>query len=251
MEAHTDYRAIFMTLKEVMKAKGLTYARLARKIGTSEVTMKRVFSLGQSCTLDRLFKICDAIGVSFFDIVALAKQEDEVNYFLTSEQENHFASKPAHFAILKELIRGLTAEQIKKTWELEDSRYFKILRSLERLGLVDLLPENKVRIKVRGNIRMAHRGPLAKKILRPQINDFLDHIDVNIDNKDVCMHSAETELSEVHIKEFVTEIHALGAKYRARAFRDRNLLSPKKLKSVRWLFGFAPFQTDWRQWQDR
>lgn len=251
MEAHTDYRALFMTLKEVMKAKGFTYGLLASKIGTSEVTIKRIFSQGQSCTLDRLFEICEALGVSFFDIVALAKREEEVDYVLTLEQENHFAAKPAHFAILKELIRGVTAEQIKKFWELKDSDYFKILRSLEKLGLIDLLPENKVRIKIRGNIRMAHRGPLAKKILRPQINEFLNHIDRTLENKDVCMHSAETELSEAHIKEFVAEIHALGAKYRARAFRDRNLLSAKKLKSVRWLFGFAPFQTDWRQWQDR
>lgn len=39
-----------------------------------------------------------------------------------------------------------------------------------------------------------------------------------------------------HVAEFVDEINTLGAKYRARAFRDRNLLAPEKLKSVRWLF---------------
>lgn len=247
MEAHTDYLAVFLTLKEAMKAKGFTYSRLARKIGTSEVTIKRIFSQGQGCTLDRLFEICEAIGVSFFDIAALAKREEEVDYFLTHEQENHFAAKPAHFAIFKELLRGIPAHEIKKLWELDENRYFKILRSLEKLGLIDVLPENKVRLKVRGNIRMAHRGPLAKKILRPQINTFLDHVDDTLENKDVCMHSAEVELSEIHIKDLVAEIHALGTKYRARAFRDRSLLASKKLKSVRWLFCFAPFQTNWRQ----
>ena len=40
-----------------------------------------------------------------------------------------------------------------------------------------------------------------------------------------------------------------GAKYRIRAFRDRSLFSKEKLRSVRWLFAFAPFQTDWRQYK--
>jgi hypothetical protein len=102
-----------------------------------------------------------------------------------------------------------------------------------------------VKTKVAGNIRMSHRGPLARRILRPQIIHFLDHIDENLEDEDVCMHSAELELATAHIPEFVDEIHALGAKYRARAYRDKSLLAPKKLKSVRWLFAFAPFKTDW------
>jgi hypothetical protein len=63
------------------------------------------------------------------------------------------------------------------------------------------------------------------------------------------MHSAEVELSHESMSEMVDEIHALGKKYRARAFRDKSLLPAKKLRSVRWLFGFAPFQTDWRQYK--
>lgn len=249
MEAHSDYRAILVTLKEAMKAKGFTYARIASEIGVSEVTIKRIFSSGQTCTLDRLFEICSAIGVSFFDIAALARREDEVDYFLNPEQESYFANKPAHFAIFKEIYKGVSAEQIQKFWKLDDGRYFGILRALEKLGLIDILPENKTRMKVRGNIRMTHRGPLAKKILRPQIGDFLDHVDKTLENKDVCMHSAEVELGDMHIKDFVAEIHALGAKYRARAFRDKSLMPSKRLKSVRWLFCFAPFQTDWRKYR--
>ena len=93
---------------------------------------------------------------------------------------------------------------------------------------------------------MSHRGPLAKKILRPQIDRFLDHVDEVLENEDVCMHSAEVELADNHIPEFVEEIHALGAKYRAKAFRDKSLVATNKLRSVRWLFAFAPFQTNWR-----
>ena len=70
-----------------------------------------------------------------------------------------------------------------------------------------------------------------------------------IENDDVCMHSAEVELSASQLTELVEEIHELGAKYRAQAFRDKGLLPSKKLKSVRWLLVFAPYETNWRQYK--
>ena len=64
MNAHPDIQALLQTLRSVMKAKKYTYARLARELGLSEVTVKRLFA-GQGCTLDRIAEICDKIGTSF------------------------------------------------------------------------------------------------------------------------------------------------------------------------------------------
>lgn len=249
MKAHPDYRAVLEVLKEAIKAKGFTYARLGREIGVSEVTIKRILSSGQGCTLERLFEICEQIGISFLEVTALAKKEEEVDHFLTPAQEVYFANNLTHYAIFKELYGGATSDEVMRSWKVSASEIFKILRALEKLELIDVLPENRMRKRVRGNIRMAHRGPLAKKILRPQIIAFLDHVDKVLEDDSVCMHSAEVELAQSHIPEFVEEIHALGAKYRARAFRDKSLLSAKKLKSVRWLFCFAPYQTNWQQYK--
>lgn len=249
MKDHPDYRAVLMTLQEVMKAKGYTYARLAREIGVSEVTVKRIFSSGQSCSFERLVGICEQIGVSFLEVAALARKEEEVDHILTPEQETYFAGKPTHFAIFKELYADVPQDEVMRSWKLNDAAFFRILRALEKLGLIDVLPGNKIRKRVHGNIRMTHRGPLAKKILRPQIISFLDHVDRHLENDDVCMHSAEIELAQAHLAEFVEEVHALGAKYRARAYRDKSLLPAKKLQWVRWLFCLAPYRTDWHQYE--
>lgn len=242
-----DYRALLKALRGVAKAKLYTSARLAKKLGVSEVTVKRWFS-GQTCTLGNIFEICEILGISFFDLVSLVKEDEEVDYHLTQEQEIFFSKKPAMFGLFKQLHRGMSLQAIISFWGLSESIFFTALRAIEKQGLIEVQPGNRVRMRVRGHIRYTHRGPLAKTILKPQIGQFLDHVDRVLENDDVCMHTAEVELSDLHIAELVEEIHGLGAKYRARAFRDQSLLPPEKLKSVRWLLAFAPYQTNWRQY---
>jgi transcriptional regulator with XRE-family HTH domain len=244
-DKHSDQVAILKTLKEVIKARGFTYAHVAKSLEVSEVTIKRILSAGQGATLERIIDICQVVGISFLDVAALAKKEDEVDYYLTAAQETYFAQHVSHFAIFKALYARKSNQEIMRTWKVGTAAFFKILRSLEKLELIDILPDERVKFRITGNIRITHRGPLAKKILRPQISLFLDHIDKVIEHKDVCMHSAEVELSPAHIKEFVSEIHTLGARYRARAFKDKSLLPAKNLRWVRWLLCFAPYETRW------
>lgn len=245
---HTDSKKLLKTLREVLKSKRLTYGDLAEKLDVSEVTVKRIFST-HNCSLQTIFNICDSVGISFFDLAALAKKDEEVDYVLTLDQEKFFAANPDYFGIFRSLHRGIAPATIAQHWKLSAQKFFRVLRKLEKLELLEVLPENRVQMKVTGNLRYQHQGPLARKILRPQISQFLDHIDVVLKNKDVCMHSAEVELSKAYIAEFVAEIHALGAKYRARASREKNLVSPDKLQSVRWLFAFAPYETNWQQYE--
>jgi transcriptional regulator with XRE-family HTH domain len=247
-ESHPDCRILLKTLRSVAKAKKYTSSRLAKSLRVSEVTVKRWFS-GQTCSLRNIFDICEILGISFFDLASLAKKEEEVDYVLSEEQEHFFSLKPALFGVFKRLHRGEEPKNVARDWNLTGAKFFSVLRKLEKQDLLEVLPGDRIRVKARGNIRYSHRGPLAKVLLRPQILHFLDHTDDALENDDVCMHSAEVELSESHIAEFVEEIHALGAKYRARAYRDQSLLPSEKLKSVRWLFVFAPYQTNWHRYE--
>ncbi len=243
-----DCEKLIATLKEVLRAKKITYAKLAKKLGVSEVTIKRLFSK-HTCSLQTLFSICDSIEISFFDLAALAKQEPEHEYTLTNEQEVFFAANPAIFGIFRQLHRGEKPSTVAVQWKLSQAKLFRVLRKLEKLKLLEVLPENQIQMKVAGNIKFQHQGPLAKTILRAQTTQFLDHIENVLKNKDVCLHSAEVELSKLSLSELVAEIHALGSKYRARASREKSLLPADKLRSVRWLYAFAPYQTNWQQYE--
>jgi transcriptional regulator with XRE-family HTH domain len=245
---HPDHRALLKALRQILKTRKLTYARLAKMLKVSEVTVKR-WLLGQACSLDKIFQICQVLNISFFDLASLAGKAEEEDYFLTESQEHFFAKKPALFGIFKMIHQGMDTKKVAAFWELSAGQLYSVLRLLEKQDLLEVLPGNNIRLKTRGNLRMSHQGPFAKAVLRPHILQFLDHIDDVLENDDVCMHSAEVELSPTSISEMVDEIHALGAKYRARALRDKSSFPAESLNSVRWLFGFAPYQTNWRQYK--
>jgi transcriptional regulator with XRE-family HTH domain len=247
-QTQAELRALLGALRQVLKARKITYARIARDLGVSEVTVKRWLT-GRTCSLETVFRICEKVGISFFDLTALARREEEMDYVLSEEQEKFFAANPALFGALKLLHRGHEPKKVAALWKLSNPALYRALRKLEKLGLLEVLPGERIRMKTAGNIRYSHQGPLARAILRPQIHRFLDHVDSVLRDDDVALHSAELELSEQNISELVEEIHAIGAKYRARAIRDKRVLPAEKLKSSRWLLAFAPYETDWSRYE--
>ena len=60
---------VFEALKMHLRARGLTYADVARTLRISEATVKRIFS-EKNCTLARLEQICDVVEI---DIGELAR----------------------------------------------------------------------------------------------------------------------------------------------------------------------------------
>ena len=62
---------IVRELKRLLKARGVTYADLGRRIGLSEASVKRIFSR-RTMTLGRLERICGAIDATVFEVVNLA-----------------------------------------------------------------------------------------------------------------------------------------------------------------------------------
>lgn len=64
---------IIEVLKRTLKSRGITYRDLARRIGLSEASVKRIFS-AETFTLERLETICMAMGMSMSEIVRMASE---------------------------------------------------------------------------------------------------------------------------------------------------------------------------------
>jgi transcriptional regulator with XRE-family HTH domain len=61
-DAATETARIVASLKRIMKSRGVTYAQLARDIGLSEPSIKRILSRA-TLTLQLLEQICGALDV--------------------------------------------------------------------------------------------------------------------------------------------------------------------------------------------
>ena len=107
----SETAAIIEALKRDLKRRGLTYRDLAKKVGLSEASVKRVFA-SKSFTLQRLESMCAAVGTSVSELVRSAgTAQDFGAYSLTLEQEELLASDVATLPVnlrehLPDLIEG-------------------------------------------------------------------------------------------------------------------------------------------------
>ncbi len=72
----SESTAIIQVLKRSLKSKGLTYKDIAKRVGLSEASVKRVFS-AKTFTLQRLESVCMAIGMSMAELVRIASESHE------------------------------------------------------------------------------------------------------------------------------------------------------------------------------
>ena len=65
---------IIAVLKRSLKARGTTYRDLARAVGLSEASIKRIFAQ-ETFSLARLEQICTALGLSIAEVAGMAAQQ--------------------------------------------------------------------------------------------------------------------------------------------------------------------------------
>src|SRR5690348_5974335 len=85
--AVSECALIIDVLKRTLKNRGLTYRDLAKKVGLSEASVKRVFA-EETFTLQRLEKVCSAVGITMSELVRMATEKAEPSaHYLSIEQE--------------------------------------------------------------------------------------------------------------------------------------------------------------------
>jgi hypothetical protein len=63
------------------------------------------------------------------------------------------------------------------------------------------------------------------------------------------MQTSEVLLSKEHAASLLNELQEISKKIRAQSFVDETTLPARQKESVRWLFAFAPYETDWRRYK--
>jgi transcriptional regulator with XRE-family HTH domain len=152
------------SLKRELKARNITYADLATRISMSEASVKRMFSQ-KNFTLQRLDDILQATEISLRDL-ALNSGEESLISELTFEQEKEIINDPKEFLVAVSVLNLLTVEQMIKIYELTEVEVIKYLLRLDKIGFLELLPNNRVKLLVSRTFRWIPNGPIQ--------NDFRD-----------------------------------------------------------------------------
>lgn len=168
------YKQVGEELKTRAKAQGITQARIASDLNVSIPTVKRWYA-GQSLTLPSIQRLTEYLGVSLGEF--FSNLENDKNCFeYTLKQEQFLVKNPASLAFFDQLVRGRSVKQIKNQFKIKENDINFILLSLDRIKLIELHQDNKVKLLNKGEPRWRKSGPLAKRFKAEIIESFLNGV---------------------------------------------------------------------------
>ncbi|HLE11514.1 MAG: hypothetical protein A2504_05855 [Bdellovibrionales bacterium RIFOXYD12_FULL_39_22] len=234
-------KQLFVVLKQVLKSRKITYRMLCEKSSFSESTLKNMFH-ANNMSIDRLLEICQLADISFPDLVNLANKEDANDFSFNILQETFFAKNPHYYYFFREcFFEKKDLEQIKKEYKLSDKSVLKYILGLEKLGLLEVHPGNRLRFLVYGKLRWLHNGPWMKRFYPEFMKKIVQLQLENLDNENFRTDfPGFFTLPQRTYEDFGREIQELEIKYREIAFRDSLLSSHEEFVPVTWIFSMIP-----------
>ncbi len=164
---------IAATLKRLLKRGGYTYRRIAVELSLSEATIKRMFSR-ESFTLSRLLQLTSLLGISLSELASLAEESNSSITTLTPAQEKELVSEPALLLVAACVLNGWKPDEITQIYRLTKAECLKRLLKLDKLGLIRLLPGDRVRLNVARDFDWLPDGPIQRFFRGAERQDFLE-----------------------------------------------------------------------------
>jgi DNA-binding Xre family transcriptional regulator len=163
--------ALVDALKNVLRARGVTYAKLAKAVGLSEASVKRIFA-ARSFTLERLDHVCAFLGIEISDLAKMVAQQGDSPERLSWDREKELVSDPKLLLVAVHALNHWSFDEIAATYTLPRLECIRLLARLDKLGIIDLLPNNKIRVRVARNFAWLPDGPIQQYFRQQVQSDF-------------------------------------------------------------------------------
>lgn len=230
-----------VALKGALKSNNITYSQVSEALGLNETSVKRLMSGQTPMTLDRLDQICEIAGINSLELFRIAKPSSKIEPdLLLAEQEQALADSEDLFLSFYSLAKGLSFRDILGKYRINESRLQKALHRLDKLNLIELLPENRIKFKVPRSVRWLENGPLSRKFESQLQTDFLDD---PFSQAEGWRKFATFPLSERSRAQFIRKFRELIAEMQSQSEMD--IILDKNLKST------ATVLIGLRQWTPR
>lgn len=158
-------------LKEELKAARLTYAGLAKKLGMAESSIKRMFARGDM-PLSRVDEICTALKLDFADLARRVADAQPLLSELTLAQEKAVVADKKLLLVAICVLSQWTVEQIVGTYRLDEAEAIKYLAQLDRIGIIELRPLNRYRLKLAKTFSWRPHGPVMNFFREHALHDY-------------------------------------------------------------------------------
>ena len=163
---------VCITLKGLLKQQQITYKALASQLAMSEANVKRMFSLKQF-TLTRLEEICQILTISLSDLFVLVEQQKKKLSQLTAEQELELVNDVKLILVAACVRDGWSFDDIITHYQIDKFECIQLLAKLDRLKMIQLLPNNQYKVLIAQDFQWIPHGPLEQFMTKDGIATFL------------------------------------------------------------------------------
>ncbi len=159
-------------LKSELKAAGITYAILAERLGMAESSVKRVFARADM-PLSRIDEVLRVLKMDFAELARKVADAQPLSTELTLEQEKAVVADRKLLLLAICCLSQWTLEEVVGIYQVTEAECIKYFAQLDRLGIIELRPLNRYRLRVAKGFRWRPQGPVMTFFRRQMSDEFL------------------------------------------------------------------------------
>lgn len=152
---------LVLALKAELKNARMTYADLARSLDMAESSVKRMLAKGDM-PLTRVDAICRALKMDFADLARRVADAQPLLKELTHEQEKAVVKDKKLLLVAINVLSQWTLEQITGAYRITEAECIGCFVQLDRIGIIELRPMNRYRLKLAKTFRWRPHGPFME-----------------------------------------------------------------------------------------
>jgi hypothetical protein len=137
----------------------------------AESSIKRMFAKGDM-PLSRIDAICHALKLDFAELARRVADAQPLLAELTQQQEKAVVADKKLLLVAICVLSQWTLEQITGNYRMEEAEAIKYLVQLDRLGIIELRPFNRYRLKIAKAFRWRPHGPVMEFFRDHALHDY-------------------------------------------------------------------------------
>ena len=205
----TQQSQLIASLKQQLRNKGITYRQLGLSLDLSEARVKKMFA-SERFTLDRVIEIAELLGMTLSELTRLAEQQQAAIHTLTEKQEAELTSDTRLLLVCVCVLNHWSPEEITRTYQLDTHTCLLNLLRLDKLGLINVLPGNRIRLNIARDFDWLSDGPIRRFFIQHGLSDFLNDDFVREDESLCFTHGM---LSRAAMHQMQAEIRCLRQRF--------------------------------------
>ncbi|AUI88375.1 transcriptional regulator [Vibrio azureus] len=156
----SDSHIVIKELKRQLKHANIHYSDVAQHLNLSEGSVKRLLAQGSQISLDRLERMCQLTGLDMIELIKLSAEHKKGLEFLTLEQEQCLVEDKGLLLVAVCVINGYLFEEIIEQYAYNETELIQKLAVLDKLNIIELLPSNKIRLRISPTFKWQPGGPI-------------------------------------------------------------------------------------------